>query len=227
MIDYSQIRAVLYDVGQTLLYPDFTFLKKLLAEYGVQAEEISLARGAAMAREKIGRAKGNERNYQAFFGYWMKLAGAAEMDIPEILRKIYERHQREHLWSWLDPEAKDTLSALHARGYRLAIISNADGQISAAMARFGLAQYFDHIIDSALVGVEKPDAKIFNMALEKLQMPAAACLYVGDNYDNDILGARHVGMATLLLDPFDAVPENDVDRIHRLGDLLKLLPGEK
>ncbi len=224
MIDYTQIRAVLYDVGQTLLYPDFPFLKKLLAEYGVQTEVMSLARSAAMAREKIARAKGNERNYQAFFGYWMKLAGAAEKDIPEILRKIYERHQREHLWNWLDPEAKDALSTLHSRGYRLGIISNADGQISEAMARFGLAQYFDHIIDSALVGVEKPDLKIFFMALEKFQLPAAACLYVGDNYDNDIIGARNVGMAPLLLDPFDAVPENDVDRIHRLSELLQLLP---
>jgi len=224
MLDYSQIRAVLYDVGQTLLYPDLRFLQNLLAEYGVQIDLPSLARGAALGREKISRAKGNERNYQAFFGYWVKLAGAAEKDVPEILRKIYARHQREHLWSWLDPEAKDTLHTLHARGYRLAIISNADGQVPEAMAKLGIDQYFDHIVDSALVGVEKPDSRIFAMAVEKLHLPAAACLYVGDHYDNDVLGARNAGLVPLLLDPFDVVPENDVDRIHRLSDLLEMLP---
>jgi len=224
MIDYTQVRAVLFDVGQTLLYPDLPFLQKLLAEYRVQTDLTILSRGGAIARERVSRSNGNEKNHKGFFGFWMKWVGAADDHIPELLAKIYERHQREHLWSWLDPEAKATLDTLHSRGYRLGIISNADGQIESAMTKLDIAQYFGVIIDSAIVGVEKPDERIFAMALEKLQLPGSACVYIGDNYDNDVLGARNAGLSPLLIDPFDVVAENDVDRIHRLGDLLEFLP---
>jgi putative hydrolase of the HAD superfamily len=226
MIDHRHVRAVLFDAGQTLLYPDFPFLKKLLAEYGVQADLTTLARGCAIARERISRSKGNERNHKGFFSFWMKWLGAKEEDIPEILKKIYERHQREHLWSWLDPEAKPVLAELHGRGYRLGIVSNAEGQIESAMTKLDVAQYCDVIIDSAVVGVEKPDARIFAMALEKLQLPGSACVYVGDHYDNDIAGARNAGLSPVLIDPFNVVAENDVDRIHRLSDLLGMLPQQ-
>jgi putative hydrolase of the HAD superfamily len=184
----------------------------------VQTDLTTLARGGAIARERVSRSKGNEKNHKGFFGFWMKWVGVADDQIPEVLIKIYERHQREHLWSWLDPEAKPTLAELHSRGYHLGIISNADGQIESAMTTLDIAQYFDVIIDSAVVGVENPDERIFAMAL------ASSCLYIGDNYDNDVTGARQAGMAPLLLDPFDVVAENDVDRIHALSDLLELLP---
>jgi HAD superfamily hydrolase (TIGR01509 family) len=226
MIDPAEVRAVLFDVGQTLLYPDLHFLQKLLADFGAQTDFTTLARSGALARERVSRTKGNERNYSGFFSFWMKSAGAKEEVIPDILKQIYERHQREHLWNWLDPEAPSTLAGLRGRGYRLGIISNADGQIAGAMEKLQLAQYFDHMIDSALVGVEKPDQRIFAMALEKLQLPGKACLYVGDHYDNDVLGARNAGLVPVLLDPFDVVIEDDVERIRQLSDLLRLLPGK-
>lgn len=216
--------AVIFDAGQTLLYPDFPFLQTLLSGYGVETDFQALAHGAALARETVFRVKGNEDNWEGFFSFWMQFVGASEKSVPELLRKTHERHSRAHLWNCLDPEAKETLAALRARGYRLAVISNADGQVPAMMAGLGVSDYFEHIIDSALVGVEKPDPRIFAMGLDKLQLPGAACLYVGDHYDNDVIGARRAGLKPLLLDPFDVVPEQDVDRIHRLSDLLKLLP---
>lgn len=219
--------AVVFDAGLTLLYPDFPFLQKLLAGHGVDTNYHALAHGAALAREKVFRVKGNEENWRGYFSFWVQFLGAAESDVPEILRKLYERHEREHLWNWLDREAKETLRALRVRGYRLAIISNADGQVPAAMARLAIGDYFECIIDSALVGVEKPDRRIFILALEKLQLPGAACLYVGDHYDNDVTGARSAGLTPVLYDPFDVVPEHDVQRIRLLGDLLTLLPARR
>ena len=55
MTDFSEIEGILFDAGQTFLFPDFPFLKNLMAEYGVATDILSLQKGAALAREKIFR----------------------------------------------------------------------------------------------------------------------------------------------------------------------------
>jgi putative hydrolase of the HAD superfamily len=91
------------------------------------------------------------------------------------------------------------------------------------MEKFGFAQFFDCMIDSHVVGVEKPDPRIFELALQQLGLPADRCVYVGDNYDRDVIGARQAGLIPILIDPFDVVAAQDVVRIHELKDLGMLL----
>jgi putative hydrolase of the HAD superfamily len=226
MIDFSKIEAILFDVGQTFLYPDFPFLKDLLAEYGVTTDLETLNKGAATAREKIFRHREKE-NWKDYFTHWMQFAGAPEQKIPEILPRIFERHKREHLWSWLDPAAPEVFAALKKLGYRLGVISNSDGSIAGSMKKFGLVKFFDCILDSHVVGVEKPDPRIFEIALAQLNLPAEKCVYVGDNYDRDVIGARSVRMTTILLDPFEVVAEQDVLKIKQLDDLVKIFQNER
>jgi putative hydrolase of the HAD superfamily len=221
MLDFSRIEAILFDVGQTFLYPDFPFLKTLLAEYGVATDTIPLQKGAALAREKIFRYRDKE-NWKEYFNFWLQAAGAPEPAIPEITARIYERHRREHLWSWLDPAAPEVFAQLQNMGYRLGVISNSDGSIAAAMKKFGVSHFFDCTIDSHIVGVQKPDPGIFALALQQLGLPAECCVYVGDNYDRDVLGARGAGLLPMLIDPFEVVAEHDVTRIKELPQLVKL-----
>ncbi len=221
MVDFSKIEAILFDVGQTFLYPDFPFLKNLLAEYGVAVDIETLNHGAATACEKIFRYREVER-WQEFFAFWMKFAGAAENDVPQILPRIFERHKREHLWNWLDPAAPEVFAELKKLGYRLGIISNSDGSIAGSMKKFGLAHFFDCLIDSHVAGVEKPDPRIFEIALRQLDLPAEKCVYLGDNYDRDVMGARRVGITPILLDPFEVVAEQDILKIKRLDELVKI-----
>lgn len=220
MTEFSRLEAILFDVGQTFLYPDFPFLIKLLAEYGVVTDIIPLQKGAALAREKIFRYRDKE-NWKDYFTFWLQDAGAPEPTIAEIITRIYERHQREHLWSWLDPTAPKVFAELKKRGYRLGVISNSDGSIAAAMKKFGVSHSFDCIIDSHVVGVQKPDPRIFALALQQLGLPAERCAYVGDNYDRDVIGARGAGLLPVLIDPFEVVAENDVMRIKNLAQLVK------
>lgn len=221
MNDFSHIKAVLFDVGQTFLYPDFSFLKSLLAEYGVTTDIETLNKGVATAREKIFRYRDVER-WQEFFSFWMQFAGAPEKKIPEILPRIFSRHQEVHLWSWLDPVAPQVFADLKKLGYPLGIISNSDGSIAGSLKKLGLTHFFDCIIDSHVVGVEKPDPRIFAIALQQMAMPAEKCVYIGDNYDRDVIGARNAGLTPILLDPFAVVAEQDVQKIKNLAELPKL-----
>jgi len=226
MLNFSRIEAILFDVGQTFLYPDFPFLKALLAEYGVTTDLETLNKGAATAREKIFRHRETER-WQEFFTFWMKFAGAPDNKIPEILSRIFARHQREHLWNWLDPAAPEVFAQLKKLGYRLGVISNSDGSIAGSMKKFGLTHFFDCIIDSHVAGVEKPDPRIFTLALQQIGLPAEKCVYLGDNYDRDVIGARNAGLTPILLDPFEVVAEQEVFRVRELIELIEVFENHR
>ncbi|MDZ7362818.1 MAG: HAD family hydrolase [candidate division KSB1 bacterium] len=224
MSDFNRTEAILFDVGQTFLYPDFPFLKNLLAEYGVATDLLPLQKGAALAREKTFRHREKE-NWKEYLTFWMQYVGAPEAAIPEILVRILERHKREHLWSWPDPTAAAVFANLKKLGYRLGVISNSDGSIERSMNKFGFVPFFDCMIDSHVVGVEKPDPRIFELALQQLGLPADRCVYVGDNYDRDVIGARRAGLVPILIDPFEVVAEKDVPRIKALSDLIEMFSG--
>ncbi|MGH7598356.1 MAG: HAD family hydrolase [bacterium] len=226
MVDFSRIEAILFDAGQTFFYPDFPFLKNLLAEYGVATDILPLQKGAALARERTFRHREKE-NWKDYLTFWMQYVSAPEAAIPEILTRILERHKREHLWSWPDPTAAEVFAKLKNLGYRLGVISNSDGSIASSMQKFGFAPFFDCMIDSHVVGVEKPDPRIFELALQQLGLPAERCVYVGDNYDRDVIGARRAGLVPILIDPFDVVVEQDVARIKQLSDLVAIFSAEK
>lgn len=219
----SAITAVLFDVGQTILSPDYVFMKSMLADFGVTTDYDALAKGAALGREKFLRGVQGER-WKEFFTFWLKHVNASEQDIPAMLKLIHEQHHRVHLWNYLEPTARATFAWLRTHGFRMGIISNADGKVARMMKHLELEHFFECIIDSQLVGVEKPDPAIFHLVLQALQLAPAACIYVGDNYDRDVIGARRAGLTPVLLDPFDVVPEKDVLRIKVLVDLVKLLP---
>ncbi|HXG64093.1 MAG TPA: HAD-IA family hydrolase, partial [Blastocatellia bacterium] len=81
----------------------------------------------------------------------------------------------------------------------------------------------DFFIDSFLVGVEKPDRRIFHIALEKAGVSAQEAAYVGDLYSVDVLGARQAGLLPVLYDPYQLNPEADCLKIQTIGDLPVLL----
>jgi putative hydrolase of the HAD superfamily len=115
------------------------------------------------------------------------------------------------------------LEQLRDRGMRTALVSNFTGNLARCVAELGLAHVFDAIVDSAVVGVRKPDARIFTIALERLGVGPSRALMVGDNPYADIGGAAAAGIATCWLAPLArAVPEGCAPtfRIARLGELM-------
>jgi HAD superfamily hydrolase (TIGR01509 family) len=116
-----------------------------------------------------------------------------------------------------------TLEALHARGIRTGIVSNFTGNLGQCLADLGLASAVDVVIDSAVVGVRKPERAIFLLALERVGVEPNRALMVGDNPFADIQAAAALGMSTCWLAPLSrAVPDGCAPtfRIARLSDLL-------
>ena len=99
------------------------------------------------------------------------------------------------------------------------MISNADGGIERVLSRCGIADCFESITDSGIVGVEKPRPEIFQAALKSMQARADESLYVGDVYSVDYVGARNAGMEAVLLDVAGAYRDRELPRIESLEQL--------
>lgn len=121
----------------------------------------------------------------------------------------------------------ETLNALKAQGIRLAVVSNHKKTLPAFLEELGLAQYFETIIVSEIVGLEKPDPAILKLAMDKLDLKdAGKCLYVGD-HPFDVLCAKKAGMCCAwLADAREVLPESfdcrEDFRVQRLTELISL-----
>jgi putative hydrolase of the HAD superfamily len=81
------------------------------------------------------------------------------------------------------------------------VISNSNGSVASILEALGFLPYLEFVLDSFVVGIEKPDPRIFRRALEQAGVAPHEAVYVGDLYSIDVLGARAVGMGAVLLDP--------------------------
>lgn len=97
--------------------------------------------------------------------------------------------------------SRAVLGQLQAEGYRLGVVSNFYGNVAALCAEAGLAPMLDVVLDSAIVGLRKPDPRIYLEALARLGVDPAHAAMVGDSFDRDVRPARSVGMHTFWLAP--------------------------
>jgi putative hydrolase of the HAD superfamily len=126
-------------------------------------------------------------------------AGVPAGRMHEVARTLQRLHQDWHLWCRTVPGTVEALDRLRAAGLRLGVVSNSDGRVAEALEAAGIRDRFDVILDSALVGVEKPDPAIFRAALTALDVAPEEALFVGDLYDVDVVGARAAGIEAVLL----------------------------
>ena len=107
--------------------------------------------------------------------------------------------------------------------YRLGVISNFYGNVAVLCREAVLADSLDVIVDSAEVGVSKPDPEIFRIALTKLDLVPARAIFIGDSYERDIAPARQLGMKTIWLKgPRPRAPENAEPADFEISNLMEL-----
>lgn len=195
------LRAVLFDAGNTLVFLDYARLaEEVGSTLGLTLTEEGLSRQVPAASRAMEQAAGTDQHRAAAYLEALFLLGGVPRErLGEVRDCLGRMHGERHLWSSVAERSAESLQKLRDAGLRLGVVSNSDGRVDQALQAAGLRKYFDVVIDSALVGVEKPDPRIFHAALEALGVAPEEALYVGDLYEVDVVGARAAGMDAVLL----------------------------
>ncbi|MBI4540031.1 MAG: HAD-IA family hydrolase [Gemmatimonadetes bacterium] len=217
------LRGVYFDAGNTLLFVDRDRLFLAFHEAGVEPDGERFEAIEYRARQRLARraaeGSGTEAHVWAeYFESIFRECGVLEDRLAAVGERVRAMHRELDLWTRVLPGTPEALDALRARGLRLGVISNADGRVALLLERAGLLGFFETVVDSGLVGVEKPDPAIFQIALQRLGIAPNQALYVGDLYPVDVLGARGAGMHALLVDPLGEV-EATCERVRTVTEL--------
>ena len=201
-------RAVLFDAGNTLIRMDYAAIAVHLRGRGhdVDADRVRDAEIRARVRLDAHFAPGASTESADIHAHYVRytlahlgITGADEVEAIAAWRRDY--NAPVGLWTVTDPEAGAALERVRRAGLRAGVVSNSNGSVRGILESVGLAGALDFVIDSSLVGVEKPDRRIFELALAEAGVPATDAVYVGDLYSVDVLGARAAGLDAILLDP--------------------------
>jgi HAD superfamily hydrolase (TIGR01549 family) len=120
-------------------------------------------------------------------------------------------------------DAHTLLELLKESGYVLGMVSNREVSYQEEMQNMKLDCYFRFFLAGGEVNSFKPDALIFERALELAGTSAQETMYIGDNYFADILGSRCAGLTPVLYDPIRLFPEADCAVIQSFAELPELL----
>jgi putative hydrolase of the HAD superfamily len=195
--------VVTFDFGQTLAELDTVFLAARVSERGavVSPERLDLASASAWSAYDDAKARGKS-GYDAWSTFMLALlSGAGVRSILEPERDVtrslvdflWSEQPKKNLWRRPIEGMEEVVGDLIQNGVRLAIISNSEGKLEELLEEMGLRRYFVAVADSGKLGIEKPDARIFEWTAERLGVPANALVHVGDAWVADVEGALGVG----------------------------------
>ena len=160
--------------------------------------------------------------YARYQGIVLREAGlrADEKLIYQLMGLMQEVQMTLALYDDAPPAMDD----LKDRGLKLGLISNVEHDINPIMEQLGLPQWLDIVVTSQETGFNKPHPEIFKAALKQAGVKPAEAIYVGDQYQVDVVGARGAGLKGVLIDRLDYNKEvTDCPKIKSLTELSGLL----
>jgi len=224
------IKGVFFDAGNTIVFPDYYIYRDICEALGTEVSIEEIVQAEAGARGAFDRSVAESPGKEVH-GFWpvyytpffqlLRIPEASIEDAIEMTRIANDNA----LGIWCEPVEglEATVRDLRSRDIRTGIISNSDGKVEWRLEELGVRDLFDFVIDSAIVGISKPDVRIFQNALETSGLEPSEAVYVGDYYEVDVRGARAAGMVPVLFDPVEAYPDADCEVIARFRDIVNLV----
>ena len=227
--------TILFDVGGTLIRFNLDLLARAyldaVAPQGLTLDFEQARRVvAALERELPVRQQhqllslevGNGRDFwDDFYADGFRRLGI-QADMSAAAAHIRERFQRAEFEMLFD-DVIPALEALRAYGDMLGILSNFSANLENLLRQLGVHQYFSFFIVSAMAGIEKPDPKIFELAVHTANRPRAEIVYIGDSVFHDVEGARGAGIDAVLVDRQDQYRDWKGTRVRNLHELVEYL----
>jgi polyol permease family/HAD superfamily hydrolase (TIGR01509 family) len=213
-LDETDIDLVLFDLGGTI-YDDETYTRALLRAVrqinpGTKEEDFW-----AVYDGERGRSAGSLRTAIAN----RFVPGADRAKLVTLAKRYWE-----YPVSSLYPDVKPTLTAL-ALKFKLGLVANSGEAALQALRRDGLDDLFDVIVLADVVGIEKPNDKIFQYALDKAGIPASRAVHVGNRLDSDIRPAKRLGIRTVWILRGDAPPAPTLEQLTEPDAVVTSLIG--
>lgn len=234
---YDELETLFLDVGNTLISMDLGWMCDELRQRAIACDVEAVRRAEAAARPVISELAGLSRLEQgSSFPFYLRtilarlttdadLTAERRERVVAELASVLKRHGTIRLWSAVLPGVPQALRELRNHGVRLVAVSNSDGTVRETLGQLGLLGWFDAVVDSTVVGFEKPDPRIFEHALQSSGAERTTTLHVGDLYEIDVLGARAAGIRGALVDPYGDWAHVDCERVVDLSELARRVTG--
>jgi HAD superfamily hydrolase (TIGR01509 family) len=218
----GKINFVFFDVGSTLLFANRDRMLAPLHERKIVPSEQQLRALESEVKNQFDDIL--EHDGKADHGFWdmfyARLFENLELNDEPLRQRLISNTRDSSNWDRIRPGTREALQHIGAK-YQIAVISNADGKIAELLARCGIADCFETITDSGIVGHEKPHPVIFETALASVGARAEESLYVGDVYSVDYRGATRAGMEAVLFDVYGAYRDKALPRVESLEELVE------
>jgi putative hydrolase of the HAD superfamily len=224
------LRGVFLDAGNTLVGLDYDTIARRIAAEGHVVDVPAVRAAEYRARVRLDphlAARGSTETADVFTRYVRYVLDELGIAWPaggtRLVTDLRAVNPPFGLWSVCLPEAREALETLRRLGLRLAVVSNSNGSVARLLEALDLARWLDAVVDSGVVGFEKPDPRIFRAAAEALGVEPAEAVHVGDLYSVDVAGARAAGARAILIDPVGAWPVEDCPKARDVGAAARLI----
>jgi len=210
MKKFEGIETVILDYGNTIIYDPFeNILNKILDKISskLKLKKKKVKRAFIEANKKVNYLNiGHFAQEEPIVWYALKKLGVKDEKVIFLslnilktyrkeLKKLMKNHPRKE-------KIRDVLVYLKSKGKRLGIIS--DGRVlnlHSMLRWLGIKKYFDFIVSSEEIGIEKPDPRIFIQTIKRFKLKPEECVYVGDDPRDDIEAPKKLGMKMILIIP--------------------------
>ena len=227
----SPVRAVFLDLGGVFYLPDHERMVAALARLELVIEPDRLDKAHYHGVAALEEFRDDDRSiWHAYNRAYARVCGVAPNDVDAAMTVLLEEFERGGVWTRVIPGSREALRELAALGVGLAVVSNADGTVEDQLRDDVICQVgpgpgvpVELILDSAVVGISKPDPAIFGLALDALDVEPGNCIHVGDTPAADVAGARAAGVTPILVDPYDLHRGIDCQRVGSLADVASML----